>query len=128
MNFRLIAATVAACIVVLVALSVRPPDPIPVTVGQLSDSFRPDGFYRVSNANWGVRHGDYVVFMPQIPTRHPVVIRLRSGEPADSLVYVGSVRTIRDNPLPGCPGAPPFCLVDDPLTPVARRPRCTSEF
>lgn len=113
MAARVLIAVIAACLVALIALSVRPPDPMHTTVGKLSErSESPSpGRHRIANAGWGVRHAHFLVFVPQIHTRYPVVLNLEPGESDAGETYTGHVVGLVTEPVPGCPCEPPFVYV-----------------
>lgn len=110
---RILIAVIAACLIALIAISIRPPEPTPTTIGKLSErSSDPlPGLYRIDNAGWGARHGVYIVFSPQVDTRRTVVICLAPGESAECESFTGTVSGIQLEPVPGCPCDPPFVYV-----------------
>jgi hypothetical protein len=117
MVVRVTAAFIAACLVVLFALSLQPAPPLTVTTGDISSKlFRHERItYRVTNAIPLTFHGPHAVIRSPIPTRHPVVFRLGYGQivPKDCTVLIGRFERIQTEPLPGCPIDPPFVLIID---------------
>lgn len=111
MACRVLIAVAFACLVVLFAIAVRPPDPPRTTVGQLSASLvTTPGLYRIGNAAWGVRDGDYLVFRQPAAGRLPVVmlIAFTEGQPD---TFTGFVEWVSFAPVPGCSCPPPFVYV-----------------
>lgn len=111
MACRVLIAVAFACLVVLSAIAFRQPDPMRTTIGQLSAS--PDtspGLYRISNAAWGIRSGDYLVFRQAAAGRMPVVLHITFTE-GGADTFFGTVEGVSFVALPGCPCPPPFVLV-----------------
>lgn len=111
MACRVLVAVAFACLVVLFAIAVRPPDPPRTTVGHLSaNPTSPPGLYRISNAAWGVHAGDYIVFRQPAAGRMPVVMLITFAE-GNPDTFTGFVEGVSSVPLPGCPCDPPFVYV-----------------
>ena len=111
---RIVLAVLAASVVFYTGVSCTKRPAIKLTIGELAskDKDYTGEHLVITHATRGERHGKYLVFPSDLPSRRHVVLVVGKVESDGFSSFSGFCSGVRVSVLPGCPCPPPFVFVE----------------